>query len=64
MPDTEDTDGEKREKPSGTTLTVEKWIELMDKHDPLDQYAKERKRERREKRREERKEEQAENGGE
>jgi hypothetical protein len=57
MPDTEDTDGEERREPDGTTLTVEEWIELMNKHDPLEQYAKKRKKERREKRREERKEE-------
>jgi hypothetical protein len=60
MPDTEHTDGEKRQKPDGTTLTVEEWIELMNKYDRLEQYAKKRKKERREKRREE----QAENGDE
>ncbi len=44
---------EKREEPSGATLSVEEWIELMNKHNSLEQYAKKRKRERREKRREE-----------
>jgi len=34
---------EKREEPSGATLSVEEWIELMNKHDPLEQYAKKRK---------------------
>ncbi|MCS3648825.1 hypothetical protein GGQ08_000119 [Salinibacter ruber] len=32
-----------REEPNGTTLTVEEWIELMNKHDPLEQYAKKRR---------------------
>ncbi|MCS3859476.1 hypothetical protein [Salinibacter ruber] len=50
MPDTERTDGEKREEPSGATLSVEEWIELMNKHDPLEQYAKKRKEKRREER--------------
>ena len=46
MLDMEDTDGEeKRRDPDGTTLTVEEWIELMDKHHRLDQYAKERREE-------------------
>ncbi len=36
---------EKRNETSGTTLTVEEWIELMNKHDRLDQYAKERREE-------------------
>jgi hypothetical protein len=48
MPDTDDE--EKRKEPNGTTLTVEEWIELMNKHDPLEQYAKKRKKERREER--------------
>ena len=43
MPDIEHTDGEKRREPDGTTLTVEEWIELMNKHDPLEQYAKKRR---------------------
>ncbi|WP_251921644.1 hypothetical protein [Salinibacter ruber] len=44
MPDTEHTDGEKkRREQDGTTLTVEEWIELMNKHDRLDQYAKKRR---------------------
>jgi hypothetical protein len=43
MPDTEHTDGEKRRESDGTTLTVDEWIELMNKHDRLDQYAKERR---------------------
>jgi hypothetical protein len=55
MPDKEQS--EKREEPDGTTLTVEEWIELMNKHDSFDQYAKKRKKEKREKRRQERKEE-------
>jgi hypothetical protein len=59
MPDTDDE--EKRKEPNGTTLTVEEWIELMNKYDCLEQYAKKRQEERGEKRREERKEEQAEN---
>ncbi|MCS3670585.1 hypothetical protein GGQ21_001233 [Salinibacter ruber] len=54
MPDTND---EEKQKPSGITLTVEEWIELMNKHDPLEQYVKKRKKEWREKQREERKEE-------
>jgi hypothetical protein len=45
MPDTEDTDGEERREPDGTTLTVEEWIELMNKHDRLSQYAKKRREE-------------------
>ena len=45
MPDTEHTDGEKRQESDGTTLTVEEWIELMNKYDRLDQYAKRRKEE-------------------
>ncbi|MCS4182168.1 hypothetical protein [Salinibacter ruber] len=45
MPDTEHTDGEKRQESDGTTLTVEEWIELMNKYDRLDQYAKKRKEE-------------------
>ena len=45
MPDTEHTDGEKQQETDGTTLTVEEWIELMNKHDPLEQYAKKRKKE-------------------
>ncbi|WP_263787930.1 hypothetical protein [Salinibacter grassmerensis] len=53
MPDKKQS--EKRKEPSGTTLTVEEWIELMNKHDRLEQYAKKRKKERREKRGEERK---------
>jgi hypothetical protein len=36
-------DKEKRKEPNGTTLTDEEWIELMNKHDSLDQYAKERR---------------------
>ncbi len=51
MPDKEQS--EKREEPDGNTLTVEEWIELMNKHDRLDQYEKKRKKEQREKRREE-----------
>ncbi len=43
MPDSEQTDGEKRQKPDGITLTVEEWIELMNRHDPLEQYAKKRR---------------------
>ncbi len=62
MPDTEHTDGEKRRESDGTTLTVEEWIELMNKHNRLDQYAKKRKNEQREKRREEGKEEKGERG--
>jgi hypothetical protein len=58
MPEREHTDRkEKRREPDGTTLTVEEWIELMNKHDRLDQYAKKRKKEQIEKRRQERKEE-------
>lgn len=34
---------QKREESKGTTLTVEEWIELMNKHDPLEQYAKKRR---------------------
>ncbi|MCS3854591.1 dihydrodipicolinate reductase [Salinibacter ruber] len=44
---------EKREEPSGATLSVEEWIELVNKHDRLDQYAKKRKHERREERKRE-----------
>jgi hypothetical protein len=50
MPHTGHTDGEKRREPDGTTLTVEEWIELVNKHDPLEQYAKKRKEEQREER--------------
>ncbi|MCS3658581.1 hypothetical protein GGQ11_003387 [Salinibacter ruber] len=58
MPNVERTDSEeKREEPSGATLSVEEWIELMNKHDPLEQYVKKRKKEKRKKRRQERKEE-------
>jgi len=58
MPNVERTDSEeKREEPSGATLSVEEWIELMNKHDPLEQYAKKRKKEKRKKGRQERKEE-------
>ena len=46
MPDKEQIDDEKREEPSGTTLTVEEWIEEMNKHDRLSQYAKRRREER------------------
>ena len=42
MPDKNRPDDDRREEPSGTTLTVEEWIELMNKHDSLTQYAKER----------------------
>lgn len=52
-----DTNYEERQKPSGTTLSVEEWIELMSKHDSFDQYAKKRKKEQIEKRREKWKEE-------
>jgi hypothetical protein len=46
MPDTDRTDSkEKRREPDGTTLTVEEWIELMNKHDRLSQYVKERREE-------------------
>jgi len=43
MPDKEQS--EKREEPSGRPLTEEEWIELMNKHDRLSQYAKERREE-------------------
>jgi hypothetical protein len=33
----------KRQEPSGTTLTEEKWIELMNKHDRLSQCVKKRR---------------------
>jgi dihydrodipicolinate reductase len=46
MSDTEHS--EKREEPSGTSLSVEEWIEVLNKHDRFDQYAK-RRREKREK---------------
>jgi hypothetical protein len=36
-------ESEKREESKGTTLTEEEWIELMNKHDRLDQYAKKRR---------------------
>jgi hypothetical protein len=48
-----DTNDEERQKPDDITLTVEEWIELMNKHDRLDQYAKKRKHERREERKRE-----------
>ena len=58
MPDKEQPEAEKKRKESsGRPLTEEEWIELMNKHDRLSQYAEKRQ----EKRREERKEEQAEN---
>jgi hypothetical protein len=31
------------DKPNGTTLTVEEWTELVNRHDRLDQYAKKRR---------------------
>jgi hypothetical protein len=43
MPDKEHS--EKREEPKGATLSVEEWIEEMNKHDGFDQYAKRRKEE-------------------
>jgi hypothetical protein len=43
MPDKEQSG--KRREPDGTTLTVEEWIELMNKHDRLEQYAKQRREE-------------------
>jgi len=56
MPD--EKQSEKRKEPSGRPLTEEEWIELMNKHDRLSQYAKKRReKKQREKRREERKEE-------
>jgi hypothetical protein len=42
MPDKEQSDGDKQKEPSGATLSIEEWIELMNKHDRLTQYAKER----------------------
>jgi hypothetical protein len=57
MPDTEHTDGEKQQETDGTTLSVEEWIQLMNKHDSFDQYAKKRKKEQIGKRRQELKEE-------
>jgi len=45
MADTEQS--QKREEPKVTTLSVEAWIEELNKHDSFDQYAK-RRRERRE----------------
>ncbi|WP_162891561.1 hypothetical protein [Salinibacter ruber] len=41
MPDKEQS--EKRNEHSGRPLTEEEWIELMNKHDPLEQYAKKRR---------------------
>ncbi|MCS3662006.1 hypothetical protein [Salinibacter ruber] len=61
MPDTSD---EERQKPPGTTLSVEEWIEELNKHDSFDQYATKRKKERIEKRREERNAEKDESGDE
>jgi hypothetical protein len=40
MPDKEQS--KKRREPDGATLPEEEWIELMNKHDRLSQYAKER----------------------
>ena len=37
----------RRKEPNGTTLSTEEWIEMLNKHDRFDQYAK-RRRERRE----------------
>jgi hypothetical protein len=36
-------DSNKRKEPSGRPLTEEEWIELMNKHDRLTQYAQERR---------------------
>jgi hypothetical protein len=52
MPDTESDENEEpeeqdRKEPSGTTLSVKEWIEVLNRHDSFDQYAK-RRRERRE----------------
>ena len=42
----EESSEKKRKEPKeGTTLSTEKWIETLSKHDPLEQYAKKRKRE-------------------
>jgi len=41
MPDKEQS--EKLKEPSGRPLTEEEWIELMNKHDRLSQYAKKRR---------------------
>ena len=38
----------KREEPKGTTLSVEEWIEVLNKHDRFDQYAKQRRKRREE----------------
>ncbi|WP_251951460.1 hypothetical protein [Salinibacter ruber] len=51
MPDQKQS--EKRNEHSSRLLKEEEWTELMNKHDPLDQYEKKRKKEQREKRREE-----------
>jgi hypothetical protein len=52
MSDTEPDKSEEPEEkgskePNGTTLSRERWIETLNKHDSFDQYAK-RRRERRE----------------
>ncbi|CAM3269665.1 hypothetical protein [Salinibacter ruber] len=44
MPDEKQPNSEeKRKEPSGRPLTEEEWIELMNKHDRLSQYAKKRR---------------------
>jgi len=45
MPDEKQSDDDKRKETSGRPLTEEEWIELMNKHDRLSQYAKERQEE-------------------
>jgi hypothetical protein len=54
MPDKE------REEPQGTTLSVEEWIEEMNRYDSLSRYAKKRQEERGEEKREEPEEKQEE----
>jgi len=43
MPDEKQSDDNKQQETSGRPLTEEEWIELMNKHDRLSQYAKERR---------------------
>jgi len=43
MPDEKQSVDDKRKETSGRSLTEEEWIELMNKHDRLSQYAKKRR---------------------
>ncbi len=48
MPDSDHSENTQKEiqEPNGTTLSVEEWIEVLNKHDSFDQYAKKRRKNR------------------